>query len=220
MPQSQPPVSRTVVKPRSSMARSRDAGARGEQRQRHRLQEADVDLAVHDVHMAVDQARHQRAPAAVDRPSALSALDRLVRHLADRVAFDEQLIAAAQLAVLGLEQLEILEEDGFGIISAVQSSLEPDLCATWERRAVQSSLNIRLVLTSAREAPLRLRNETARRVRGEGGSLMRLPARTTDSPKRTALAPVFGEPGEGASLLSTGLMTRRSARSCRPCRPA
>ena len=83
--------------------------ARGEQGQRQRLHEADVDLAVDDVHVAVDQPRHQRAPAAVDDVS-LRRLDRLVAPFPDRLAFDQQLIAAAQLAERGLEQLEILEQ--------------------------------------------------------------------------------------------------------------
>ena len=82
------------------------ARACGQQRQRHRLQEADVDLAVHHVHVRVDQARHHRAPAAIDDRGVV-ALDRLVRQLLHLFAFDEQLIAAPQLTMLGLEQLEI-----------------------------------------------------------------------------------------------------------------
>ena len=41
-------------------------GARGHQRQRHVLQLADEHLRQEDVHVAVDETRHQRAPAAVD----------------------------------------------------------------------------------------------------------------------------------------------------------
>ena len=84
-------------------------GARRHQRQRHVLEPRDGDLGQHDMHVAVDQARHQRAPAAVDHVGARR-LDRLGRDLLDLLALDQQLVAAAQLVVLGVEHLEVLEE--------------------------------------------------------------------------------------------------------------
>ncbi len=60
------------------------------------------------MHMAVDQAGHQRAPAAVDDVRSRE-LDRLGRDLPDLVALDHQLVAAAQFAGVGIEHLEILE---------------------------------------------------------------------------------------------------------------
>ncbi len=58
--------------------------------------------------MGVDEAGHQRAPAAIDHLRAAAA-DRRVGELAHAIVFHEQLVAAAQLAVGGLEQLEVLE---------------------------------------------------------------------------------------------------------------
>ena len=72
-PQSAPPVSRTLVKPRSSILRIRRGGARRHQRQRHVFHGADHDLGQHHMDMAVDQAGHQRAPAAVDHTGGLQA---------------------------------------------------------------------------------------------------------------------------------------------------
>src|SRR5262245_6508710 len=60
--------------------------------------------------MAVDQARHQRAAGTID-DGGHRRLDRPGRHLPDAVALHQQLIAAAQLIVLGVEHLEVLEEE-------------------------------------------------------------------------------------------------------------
>src|SRR5260370_148263 len=60
------------------------------------------------MHMAVDQAGHQRAPTAVDH-AGLCKLDRLGRDLLDAVAFDDQLVAAKQFPGVGIEHLDILE---------------------------------------------------------------------------------------------------------------
>ena len=59
--------------------------------------------------VAVDQPGHQRAPAAIDHVGARR-LDRLVGHLPDGLALDQQLEAALQLADFGLKQLEIPEQ--------------------------------------------------------------------------------------------------------------
>jgi hypothetical protein len=69
---------------------------------------ADIDFREKDMDMAVDQARHQRAAAAID-DIGLGGLDRLVGEFADGFAFDEEFIALAQLAMIGFEQGEILE---------------------------------------------------------------------------------------------------------------
>src|SRR5450432_452979 len=81
---------------------------RGDQSQRQHLHEADIDLAVDGMHVAVDQSRHQGAPAAVDDISLGDFYRRLAEFL-DRIALDQQLIAAAKLAKRRLEQFEILE---------------------------------------------------------------------------------------------------------------
>ena len=60
------------------------------------------------MHVAVDQAGHQRAPAAVD-DAGLGKLDRLGRDFPDRVALDDQFVAAAQFPGLGIEHFEIFE---------------------------------------------------------------------------------------------------------------
>ena len=59
--------------------------------------------------MAVDQAGHQRAAAAIDHLGAFG-LDRLVRALADAVALDQDLEPVLKLAQLGLEHLEVPEQ--------------------------------------------------------------------------------------------------------------
>jgi hypothetical protein len=60
------------------------------------------------MHMAVDQAGHQRAPAAVD-DAGLCKLDRLGRDFLDGVGFDDQFVAAEQFPGLRIEHFEILE---------------------------------------------------------------------------------------------------------------
>ena len=109
-PQSAPPVSRTLVKPRSSMPRMSTAARAVIRVKGHVLEPGDGDLRQHHVHVAVDQARHQGAPAAIDH-GRVRRLDRPRRDLLDALAFDEQLVAAAQLVVLGIEHLEVLEEE-------------------------------------------------------------------------------------------------------------
>jgi hypothetical protein len=58
--------------------------------------------------MAVDQAGHQCAPAAID-DAGVREPDRLGRDFPDAVAFDHQFVAAAQFPDLGIEHFEILE---------------------------------------------------------------------------------------------------------------
>jgi hypothetical protein len=65
---------------------------------------------VDGVHVAVDQSWHQRAPAAVDDIS-IGRLDRRLAELLDRIALDQQLISAAELAERRFEQFEIPEQD-------------------------------------------------------------------------------------------------------------
>ena len=85
-------------------------GPRRHQRQRDILELPDVDLGQTDVHVCVDQAGHQGALAAIDDRSIVRP-DRPGRDLLDLVAFDQQLIAAAHVVLLGIEQLEILQQD-------------------------------------------------------------------------------------------------------------
>ena len=84
--------------------------ARGDERQRQHLHEADIDLAVDGVHVAIDQSRHQGALAAVDDLGP-GGLDRPLAEFLDGVALDQELIAAAKLAERRLEQFEIPEQD-------------------------------------------------------------------------------------------------------------
>src|SRR5437762_3370050 len=81
--------------------------------QQQHLHEADIDLAVDGVDVAVDQPRHQCALAAVD-DIGFGRLDRSIAEFLDGVALDEQLIAAAELAKRRLQQFEILEQDLLG----------------------------------------------------------------------------------------------------------
>ena len=91
------------------MARSRVAARAVSKRQRHRLQEADIDLAVDDVHVAVDQARHQRAPAAIDDLGARLLLIGVVAQFAHAVVLDQQLVAArAARRIAGSSSWKIL----------------------------------------------------------------------------------------------------------------
>ena len=78
--------------------------------------------------MAVDQAGHQRAPAAVDDTGGCK-LDRFGRDFPDRVAFDDQFVAAAQFPGLGIEHFEILEMvDIHGLVSNRSSLDQNVLC--------------------------------------------------------------------------------------------
>jgi hypothetical protein len=60
------------------------------------------------VDVAVDQAGHQGALAAIDH-LRLAGLDGLGRHLFDRVALDQHLVAAARLIPARVEQVQVLE---------------------------------------------------------------------------------------------------------------
>ncbi len=62
------------------------------------------------MHVAVDEAGHQRALAAID-DVGLADLDRLRGHFLDLRALDEKLVATLQLAGLRIEHLEVLEVD-------------------------------------------------------------------------------------------------------------
>jgi len=84
-------------------------GARRHQRQRHVLEPRQRYLRQHDVHMAVDQSRHQRAATTIDYAGVRRG-DGPLRDLPDLVAFDQQLVAADQLVVLGVEHREVLEQ--------------------------------------------------------------------------------------------------------------
>src|SRR5262245_15206654 len=85
-------------------------GSRGKQRERHGLHEADVDLAVDDVHVAINEARHQRAPATIDHGSIL-ALDHRGTQLAYPTALNEQLMTDDELTIAGLKELEVAKQD-------------------------------------------------------------------------------------------------------------
>src|SRR5262245_49790736 len=84
--------------------------SRGKQRERHGLHESDVHLAVDDVHVAIDEAWHQRPPATIDHGSIL-VVDRRGAQLAYPVVLNEQLMTADELAIAGLEELEVAKQD-------------------------------------------------------------------------------------------------------------
>ena len=107
-PQSAPPVSRTLVKPRSSILRIKSAARAVISVSGTLSRLRSHDLGQHHMHVAVDQAGHQRAPAAVDY-AGLGKFDRAGRDLPDRVAFDHQFVAAAQFPGFRIEHFEILE---------------------------------------------------------------------------------------------------------------
>src|SRR5262245_51546449 len=87
-----------------------DRRARGQQRQRHCLEKADIHLAMNDMHVAIDKARGERAAAAIDH-FGLPASNRAFAQLAHLRTLDQKLVAAACLPVSALEQPEILEKD-------------------------------------------------------------------------------------------------------------
>src|SRR5262245_43918746 len=84
--------------------------SRGQQCERHGLHEADVHLAVDDVHVTIDEAWHQRAPATIDHGSIL-ALDHRGTQLAHPTALNEQLMTAEELTIAGLKELEVAKQD-------------------------------------------------------------------------------------------------------------
>ena len=84
--------------------------ARHHQGERHGLHPVDIDFAVMGMHVAVNQARHHRALAAVDHLS-LGGLDRLRRDFPDDIAFDQDFVAAARLLPAWIEEGEVLEQE-------------------------------------------------------------------------------------------------------------
>jgi hypothetical protein len=60
--------------------------------------------------VAVDQARHQGALAAIHH-LRLGRLDRLGRHFLDQIAFDQHLVAPARLVPARVEKIQIPEKD-------------------------------------------------------------------------------------------------------------
>ena len=83
----------------------------GQQGERHALEMADVHFRQEDVDVAVDQARHQRALAAVDHPAPCDALIGLSDTSLMSVAFDQDLVAAARLVPARIEQAEIPKQN-------------------------------------------------------------------------------------------------------------
>ena len=80
----------------------------GQERQRHALEVADVHFSQEHVDVAVDQAGHQRALAAIDDPG-LGRLDRPGGDFADRVALDQHLVTTPRLVPFGIEQVHVPE---------------------------------------------------------------------------------------------------------------
>ena len=108
-PQSAPPVSRTLVKPRFSMPSiSRAARAvikvSGTASRKRIL----TSLNVTWTWLSISPGIMVRPPQSIT--SAVVGLDRLPRHLAHGLAFDQKLEPALKLADLGFKQLEIPEQ--------------------------------------------------------------------------------------------------------------
>lgn len=59
--------------------------------------------------MTVDQARHRRAPAAVNHSGATASLEALA-HLLDPVALDQHVLTHGQLVSLAVEDIDIREQ--------------------------------------------------------------------------------------------------------------
>ena len=85
-------------------------GARGHQRQRHRLQSAQVHLRQHHVHVAVDEPGHEGAPLAVhhQRPRRLDARG---GDLPDELVFHQHRDPALQRVGARVQQPGVGEED-------------------------------------------------------------------------------------------------------------
>jgi hypothetical protein len=85
-------------------------GAIGDERIRNEGVLADIHHGGDDVDVAVDEARHERALAAV-HDLGLGSLDRLVGELPDLVALDEKLVALDQFVGDGrIQQAEVAEQ--------------------------------------------------------------------------------------------------------------
>jgi hypothetical protein len=68
------------------------------------------------VHVAVDQARHQRALAAIDH-IGLRRLDRFGRHFLDDVVLDQHFVAGPRFLPARIEQAQVLEQKRHSSIS-------------------------------------------------------------------------------------------------------
>jgi hypothetical protein len=83
--------------------------ARRHEGQRNALEPAERDLAQHHVDVAVDQAGHQRSPAAID-DLGRGRRNRPVRHLLDEPVLDQQLEPGLKLVPRRIQHLEVAEE--------------------------------------------------------------------------------------------------------------
>ena len=71
---------------------------------------AEIEHRGDDVHVAVDQSRHQRAPADIDDGRAVQG-DGPLRHLADRAVLDDDVAALAPVRGLRIEDGGIAKND-------------------------------------------------------------------------------------------------------------
>lgn len=72
-----------------------------------------VELECDHMHVQVDQARHHRLAARVDDPR-IAGCNGLVGHLADGVAFDQDVVLVQQFGLQRVEQAGVLDECGLG----------------------------------------------------------------------------------------------------------
>ena len=79
------------------------------QGQRDALEPAECHLAQHDVDVAIDQARHQGPPAAVD-DLGRARRNRPIRHLLDEPVLDQQLEPALEPVPLRVQHLKVSKE--------------------------------------------------------------------------------------------------------------
>ena len=86
-----------------------DRAFRGEQRQRHVGQQAQVHLGEHDMDVRVDQPRHQRAAAEVDARGR-GAGDRAVGDLLHRAVLDQDRDAVLKLVLARIEEATAAEQ--------------------------------------------------------------------------------------------------------------
>ena len=87
-----------------------DRALGGEQGQRHIVQQPQVHLGQHDMDVAVDQPRHQRAVADRDARGGAGA-DRAVGDVLDEAVFDQHFDALGQLIAAGVEKASAGEEE-------------------------------------------------------------------------------------------------------------
>jgi hypothetical protein len=86
-------------------------GARRDLVPAHAFHDVDAAIGIHvEVRMAVDQSRHQCAPAAVDNRGAGASFDLAGRDCPDQVAFDQHLVVFVEPFVGTVEDIDVCKQ--------------------------------------------------------------------------------------------------------------